>query len=72
MAKIDKGIDGRYELTARISYEIKNSAPLQYSVTMSKKELRTRVKDLKRLSRALRRMIRHGWNIQNVEAGVDE
>lgn len=72
MAVIDKGINGRYRLSVYVEYEIKNTGILQYSVTLSEREIRKRIKYIKKLTKLLIRMKKHGFDIKEIEVGVDE
>ena len=73
MAVMDKDIIGKHKMTVFVEYEIKPSKkPFAYNVTLPKKEVRQRLRDVKRLGRALVIMAKHGWNVQEIEAGVDE
>lgn len=72
MAILKKGIDGKYKVSAFIEYEIKCTDVLQYSVTMSAREIKKRVRDIKRLAKVLLRMKKHGFDIREIEVGVDE
>lgn len=72
MASLTKGIDGRYKLTVFVEYEIKGTSPLEYSVTLSAREIKKRTKDIKKLTKVLLRMKKHGFNIENIEVGVDD
>lgn len=72
MAVLNKNIDGKYKVSAYCEYEIKNTDSLQYSVTMSAREIKKRVRDIKKLTKVLLRMKKHGFNITNIEVGVEE
>lgn len=73
MAVIDKGIIGKHKMTVSLEYEIKPSRkPLVYNATFPKKEMRKSLRDIKRLGKALAIMAKHGWNVQEIEVGVDE
>lgn len=72
MAVLKKGIDGRYRVSAYVEYEIKNTGSLEYTVTLSAREIRKRAKYIKRLTKLLLRMKKHGFDIEEIEVGVDE
>jgi hypothetical protein len=73
MAVVDKGIIGKHKMTVSLEYEIKDSGkPLSYDVNMPKKEMRQSMRDIKRLCRALTIMAKHGWDVQEIEAGVED
>lgn len=73
MAELTKGIIGKHNMTVNLEYEIKsNKKSLSYNVDMPKKEMRQSIRDIKRLGRALAIMAKHGWNVQEIKAGVDE
>lgn len=71
MANLTKGVDGRYKLTVFVEYEIKGTSPTEISVNLSAREIKKRVKDIKKLTKVLLRMKKHGFNIENIEVGVD-
>ena len=72
MAVLDNNIDGRYRASAYVEYEIKNTSPLKYSVILSVREIKKRAKDIKKLTKVLLRMKKHGFDITEIEVGVDE
>ena len=73
MAVIDKGIIGKHKMTVSLEYEIKPSEKsFAFNVNLPKKEMRQSLRDIKRLGKALAIMAKHGWNVQEIEVGVDE
>lgn len=73
MAVLDKDIIGKRKMTVSLEYEIKPSEKsLAYNVTLPKKEIRKSLRDIKRLGKALAIMAKHGWNVQEIEVGVDD
>lgn len=72
MAVLEKGIDGRYKVSAYIEYEIKGTGNLQYAVSLSPREIKRRAKDIKKLAKVLCRMKKRGFDIELIEAGVEE
>lgn len=73
MAVLDESIVGKHKMTVCLEYEIKPSKkPLVYNATFPKKEMRRSLRDIKRLGRALVIMAKHGWNVQEIEAGVED
>lgn len=73
MAEVAKDLIGKHKMTVNLEYEIKsNKKFFSYDVDMPKKEMRQSIRDIKRLGRALAIMAKHGWNVQEIEVGVEE
>jgi hypothetical protein len=73
VAVIDKGICGKHKMTLSLDYEIKPSKKFGvFDCTLPKKEMRQSLRDINRLGKALVIMAKHGWNVQQIEVGVDD